>query len=227
MRTRTLIVAAFGAVGLFSAAGAQTPTAIVEEVKGNVAGVEFMDYVHPGKVIKLGANGSIVLSYLASCVRETIKGGVVVVGTEESKVSLAEIESSKVACDASPSQLSDREASQSAATTFRTLAPQKAAASAAPVAPKLTVYGLSPVFEISQQGNLVIERTDATGGRDEVKLDPKLLIKGKFYDMAKAGKSLTPGASYTASVGSRRIAFKVDPLAKPGAAPLPSRLLHL
>lgn len=224
MRTRTLIVAAFGSVALIPAATAQTPAAIVEDVKGNVAGVEFMDYLQPGKVIKLGASGVIVLSYFASCVRETIKGGVVIVGTEESKVSLAEIESTKVACDASPAQLSDREASQSAATTFRSLAPEK---STAPPARQPTVYGLSPVFEISGQGLLVIQRTDAAGPRDEVKLDAKSLIKGKFYDMAKAGKSLTPGASYAASLGAHRIAFKVDPQAKPGATPLAGRLLHL
>jgi hypothetical protein len=222
---RTLMVVAIGTVALISPAAAQlqAPTAIVEEVKGKVAGVEFMDYVHPGKVIKLGSAGSIVLSYLESCVRETITGGVVLVGTEHSKVDpMANVESTKVDCDGKRMKLSDSEASQSAATTFRTINAKKQAA-----APLATIYGVSPVFETSQHGKLVIERTDLAGERDEVTLDPKNLVKGKFYDMAKAGKSLVPGGSYAASIGSRRIAFKVDPQAKPGEAPIVGRLLRL
>ena len=73
-------------------AKAQSPVAVVEEVKGKVVGVEFMDYVTPGTVIKLGPKGSIVLGYLKSCWRETITGGTVVVGVEQSLVHLAEIE---------------------------------------------------------------------------------------------------------------------------------------
>ena len=40
--------------GLATSAAAQVPVAIVEDVQGKVVGVEFMDYVAPGKVIKLG-----------------------------------------------------------------------------------------------------------------------------------------------------------------------------
>jgi len=36
--------------GLVASAAAQAPVAVVEDVKGKVAGVEFMDYVAPGKV---------------------------------------------------------------------------------------------------------------------------------------------------------------------------------
>jgi hypothetical protein len=222
---RILIAVAAGSLAMASSASAQlqAPTAIVEDVKGKVAGVEFMDYVHPGKVIKLGTSGSIVLSYLESCVRETITGGVVLVGTEQSKVDpMAHVESDKVDCDSKRMKLSDSEASQSAATTFRTINAKKQAA-----APLATIYGASPVFETSTQGKLVIERTDLAGERDEVALDPKTLVKGKFYDMAKAGKSLVPGGSYQASIGSRKIAFKVASQAKPGEGPIVGRLLRL
>ncbi len=221
---RILLVAAVGSVVVLSAAAAQTPAAIVEDIKGNVPGVEFMDYVQPGKIIKLGASGSIVLSYLASCVRETIRGGVVVIGTEESKVSLADINSEKVDCDGRRNQLSDREAVQSAATTFRSMA---SSAKSQPAEKPMTIYGLSPVFETTQPGQLVIERIDRAGSRDEVTLDSKTLVKGRFYDMAKAGKSLQPGALYAASLGGRKVAFKVDAMARPGAAPIVGRLIKL
>jgi hypothetical protein len=47
--------------GLTGPAAAQAPVAVVEDVQGTVTGVEFMDYVAPGKVIKLGPNGAVVL----------------------------------------------------------------------------------------------------------------------------------------------------------------------
>ncbi|MBI5130090.1 MAG: hypothetical protein HZA66_11665 [Rhodopseudomonas palustris] len=218
---RTLLVAALGCVALASPAAAQlsAPAAIVEEVKGDVPGIEFMDYVLPGKVIKLGANGAIVLNYLQSCIRETITGGVVVVGTEQSKVSLADIQTAKVDCTAPKPQLSESEASQSAATAFRSIN-QKSAPKVA------SIYGVSPVFDVASGGKLVIERTDVPGERRDVTIDKKALIKGRFYDMAKAGTALMPGASYAASFGNRKIAFRVDPAARPGDVPVISRLLR-
>ena len=92
-----------------TSAAAQSPVAIVEDVKGRVDGVEFMDYVMPGKVIKLGANGVVVLGYLNSCLRETITGGVAIVGSEESKTSLADVSREKVGCDTGKAQLTSRE----------------------------------------------------------------------------------------------------------------------
>lgn len=219
---RTLIVAALGCAALASPAAAQlsAPAAIVEEVKGDVPGVEFMDYVLPGRVIKLGANGAIVLNYLQSCIRETITGGVVVVGTEQSKVSLADIQTAKVDCTAPKPQLSESEASQSAATAFRSINQAKPAPKVA------SIYGVSPVFDVGGGGRLVIERTDVAGERRDVTVDKKVLIKGRFYDMAKAGTALMPGASYAASFGNRKIAFRVDPAARPGDIPVISRLLR-
>jgi len=97
---------------------AKRPVAVVEEVKGKVIGVEFMDYVTPGTVIKLGPRGSIVLGYMNSCWRETITGGTVVVGVEQSLVHLAEIERVKVDCGAGQ-PLIDRQAREPAGTVFR------------------------------------------------------------------------------------------------------------
>src|SRR5688572_6148429 len=89
------IVVVFGVMGFAGSATAQAPVAVVEEVQGNVTGAEFMDYVVPGKVIKLGQGASVVLGYMKSCRRESISGtGTVIVGQDESKVHLAEVEGS-------------------------------------------------------------------------------------------------------------------------------------
>ena len=84
MRTRIALLAL--AAGMSPALAGPIPVALVEEVSGAPAGVEFMDYVETGKTIELGARGGIVLSYLNSCVRETINGGTVKVGTDQSDV---------------------------------------------------------------------------------------------------------------------------------------------
>lgn len=221
---KNLIGAVVGALGLATSAGAQVPVAIVEDVQGKVDGVEFMDYVAPGKVIKLGPKASVVLGYMKSCWRETITGGTVVVGAELSMVHLGDIQRAKVACDVNAVQLSDREASQSAATTFRAMAPGQREANPPP---PLTLYGLSPVVEVKGVGTLVIERIDVRGERYVLPLKSDSLQRGKFYDLARARKSLTAGGTYTASLGSRRTIFRIDPGATAGSTPIVGRLLRL
>src|SRR3954467_9074713 len=73
-RMRTIFAALVGLVGSAGPAAAQTPVAVVEDVSGPVTGAEFMDYVAPGKVIKLGPAGTITIGYMKSCRRETITG---------------------------------------------------------------------------------------------------------------------------------------------------------
>jgi hypothetical protein len=221
---KTVIFAAAIAVAGINAAAAQSPVAIVEEVKGKVDGVEFMDYVVPGKVIKLGATGVVVLGYLNSCLRETISGGVAIVGPQESKTSLAEVSREKVGCDTGRAQLTTRDATQSAATTFRSIEPK---AKAQPAAMERVIYGLSPVIELAHPGKLVIERIDVPGEKIEAAVTAKQLVKGRFYDLASAGKSLVPGGTYTATVGSQKTSFRVDPAARPGSSPIVGRLVRL
>ena len=62
------------------------PVAVVEDVSASVKGVGFMDYVAAGSRITLAPNDSLALGYIKSCVRETIIGGIVTVGTEQSEV---------------------------------------------------------------------------------------------------------------------------------------------
>ncbi|MDE2379399.1 hypothetical protein [Bradyrhizobium sp.] len=217
---KRLIGAVVGALGLATSAAAQVPVAIVEDVQGKVDGVEFMDYVAQGKVIKLAPKATVVLSYMKSCLRETITGGLAVVGTEQSLIHQSEVQRVKVDCDTSATQLSDREAGQSAATTFRSVAPGERAD-----AP--TLYGLSPVVEVKGTGTLVVERIDVQGERYTIPIKSEALVRGKFYDFAKARKSLTAGGTYTASLGARKTTFKIDPGAAAGPAPIIGRLVRL
>jgi hypothetical protein len=214
--------AILGLMGLAGTAAAQVPAAVVEDVKGKPP-VEFMDYVTTGQVIKLGAKDTIVLGYMNSCWRETITGGTVVVGAEQSMVHQGEITRAKVDCDAGRAEVTSRQARESAATVFRSLQP----AQRAETPPQVTLYGLSPIVEIKDGGKLVVERLDRRGERHEVAVRGKSLQRGKFYDFAKAQKALSPGGVYAATAGDRMIVFKIAPDAKPGSTPIVGRLLRL
>lgn len=221
---RSLIGAAVGALCVAAPALAETPAAIVEDVQGKVDGIAFMDYVAPGKIIKLGPKASITLSYLKSCQRETISEGVVLVGAEQSTVQLGEVKREKVPCDTNAAKLSEREANQSAATTFRTM---RSDAKGAPPAKLPTLYGVAPLVQAKSGSTLVIERTDGKEPTISVPLKNEIMVGGKFYDFAKAGKSLTPGGSYLAILGTKRYAFQIDASATSSSTPIVGRLLRL
>ena len=217
------IFAMGGLIGLLASACAQAPVAVIEDVQGKVAGVEFMDYVAPGRVIKLGPKDSLVLSYLKSCWRETITGGTVTVGQEQSTVNQGKVERAKVACDPNRMKLGSREAAQSAATVFRSMRPDQPP----PKQALLTLYGQSPFVEVNdRRGSLIIERLDESGERFEVPIDGRALVRGKFLDLARTDISLKPGARYAASLGELRIEFTIAWEAQPGATPLAGRLLR-
>ena len=216
------IAVCVGLLALASPAAAQPPVAVVEEVSGKVTGAEFMDYVAPKAVIKIGAGGSIVLSYMQSCRRETISGiGTVIVGTEESVVHLADVKAEKTACDSNQSHAINRATSEVAATVMRSVVPINTLPK-----PQLTLYGTSPFVQAKGSGTLVMERLDVTGERQQIDLDGKQL-KGRFFDFASANRALAPGGVYAATFGASKIVFRVDPWAHPGATPIVGRLLRM
>jgi hypothetical protein len=204
-------------------ARAEPPVAVVEDVQGKVAGAEFMDYVTPGQVIKLGQGGKVVLGYMKSCWRETISGiGTVIVGSEQSSVHLADFKAEKVACDPTQAQRIGKELGESAATVVRSLKddPKKGP-------PPLVLHGQSPIVSTSERGKLVVERLDVKGERYEVDLARAQLARGRFYDLGKSNIALTPGGAYSITVKSKFAAFVVDPNAAPGAGPVIGRLVTL
>jgi hypothetical protein len=71
----------------------------------------------------------------------------------------------------------------------------------------------------------VIERVDRAGEHFAIKIDEGL-SGGGFYDLARSGRLLTPGATYRASIGDHKIVFKVDASAKTGRGPIVGRLLR-
>jgi hypothetical protein len=210
-----------GVLALASPAAADSPVAVVEDIKGKVTGAEFMDYVTPRSVIKIADGGSIVLSYLKSCRRETISGaGTVVVGTEASVVDQAVLKAEQTNCDSSQANATSRDTSGVAATVLRSV-DQPSLPEA-----QLVLFGASPFVEAKGRGMLVVRRLDLAGERYQIALGGTQL-KGKFVDFAGEDVALVPGGLYAASFKSAEVVFRVDAQAKPGATPIVGRLLRL
>jgi hypothetical protein len=196
------------------------PAALVEDVQSASADVEFMDYVGNGQVITLGPNDVLVLSYLKSCEHETITGGTVHIGSEKSDLEGGKIVRAKVPCNGGNMKLSSAQANTSGASSFRL---QNAAF-------EPTLYALPPIVEIpkmrsGESRTLVIERAKRPNERFAVDVEEPL-AGGRFYNLAKSNVRLRRGATYTATLGSRTVTFKVDAKAKSGKAPVISRLLR-
>ena len=67
-------------------AAAGDPVALVESITSLSQRMELMTYAHVGQVIRLSPDQTMVLSYRDSCVQETVTGGMITVGTEQSEV---------------------------------------------------------------------------------------------------------------------------------------------
>jgi hypothetical protein len=208
-----------GALALAAPAAAQGLVAVVEDVTGHSAGVGFMDYVEAGKVIRLAPQDSIVLGYMTSCVREKISGGTITVGVDKSDVQSGQVERSTVECDAGKMLLTVQQADQAAGLVLRGRPPVK------PVPkPQFTLYGASPIVEMKGGGTLIIERLDAAGDRQVVKIAKQ---PPAAFDFADGGKALAAGGIYRVVVGTHQFVFQVDPGAKAGRTPIVGRMLRL
>jgi hypothetical protein len=200
---------------------AADPVALVEDVSGSPPGIQPMDYLAVATVIHLEAKDGVIIDYLHSCVRETIEGGQVTIGTDQSVVAGGSLKRETVECDGGTLHLTADQAAKSGVVVFRK--PPKPGQ--APV--DRTLYGASPVVELKGGGRLVVERLDKPGERLDLKLASADLEHGAFYDFARTGRSFTAGGVYRASANGHAVVFKIAAAAKPGAAPLAGRLLLL
>jgi hypothetical protein len=229
MNSARWLLLLLGPWALTPSAWAQAPVAIVEDVGGNPAGIGVMDYLEAGKVIELGSEDSLVLSYLNSCVREIIHGGVVTIGHEQSETRSAHIERATIECDAAKMVAAPGRSVDAAGRIMRDEAggnkwpPSIEAAQA----PEFTLYGSSPLIELEGEGALVVARLDATGEYFNIPIDRSRLTRGRFFDFADEARSLSAGGVYGARWSRRLTVFRIDPTAKPGKTPIIGRLLRL
>jgi hypothetical protein len=85
---------------MIASAAAAAPVALVESLTGNTSTLEHMDYLRLGQVIRLSPQDTLVLTFVRSCMRETIRGGIVTIGTDRSDVESGEVVRDKGECGA-------------------------------------------------------------------------------------------------------------------------------
>ena len=121
-QVRLALLAIAGAMVLASAAAANpVEVALLERVSSNSVSGDLMEYVRAGQIIRLGPRETIVLSYMSSCLRETITGGTVTVGKDWSEVQSGEVQRLRGECGGGKMILTGAQ-SPIAGRTFRGLA---------------------------------------------------------------------------------------------------------
>ncbi len=219
-RTMRLVAlaAAMGAVGAPASDAWAAPVAVVEDIAGPPAGVQPFDFLDENQVIRLQASNTLVVSYLGSCQRESIVGGTVTVGREQSSVQGGQVGRERVDCSGGRMRLTSEQAQRSGGLPVR----------GAPPAPQQTVwsYGQSPIIMLGNPGRLVIQRMgNQPGTVADINVQARDLNRGA-YDLLRAGVVLQRDVQYRAISGRREVVFRVAPDARPGPLPVVSRLIQ-
>lgn len=214
-------VLAAAAVAVSSAMATAQPSAIVEDIDAVGADLAFMDYVEPGDVVKLAPGEQLVLGYFASCMQETIVGGIVTVGEKQSEVAGGRVRKVEVPCDGGQVNLAEGQANNSGVVAFRGTGDTAAKPAERPT---LTLYGASPLVRSDVAGALSFERIDRRGAPVVMDIPPGAT------DMAERDIALEAGGVYRARLSAAgkkyELVFDVDAFAEAGDQPKLSRLIR-
>ena len=92
--------------GALVSAEESEPTAIVEKTSDDRNDIQEFDFLTAGQTVILQAGEALTLVYLASCVQETITGGVVTIGARQSSISGGDVQRVNVVCEDGNMELS-------------------------------------------------------------------------------------------------------------------------
>ncbi len=197
-------------------AGTSEPAAIVEDVSPTQSDIEVFDYLEVGNTVRLSADETLILGYLASCLRETIQGGNVTIGALQSTVAGGLVIREQVECDGGYTDLSSAEASQSGVITFRQGPESGHGSRSNPI----LVFSLAPAFHVPDRvSEIVIRRLDRW------EQERRFMVGGRWLDLHETVERLAAGGLYEVQAGSQTVVFKVVPHAAVDG-PLVGRLVR-
>jgi hypothetical protein len=200
---------------LAASASAQAPAvAILEEIASASGKHEAFDELKSGERLELGAGGRAVIGYLGSCIRETIDGGTVVIGKEQSQIEGGKVARETIPCEATQLVLSEEEAGKSATFSTRPMPWEREY--------RQVVPSLSPLIWVEAKGQLTIKHLNT---EDQQMLS--LPIENGKVDLAVHHFELVPNGFYELKAGKKRMVIKVHENAQAGAMPAMSRLVRL
>jgi len=197
-----------------SASAQAQAVAILEEIAGASGKHEAFDELKAGDRLDLGAGGRAIVGYLGSCTRETIEGGTVVIGKDQSQIDGGKVARETIPCEATQLVLTESEAGKSATVSMRPMPWEREL--------RQIVPSLSPLIWVGAKGQLTIERLDSEG-REKVSLP---IDDGKV-DLAVHRVELVPNGVYELQAGKKKMVIKIHNNAQAGAMPAMSRLVRL
>lgn len=205
---------------LFAAAPALAePSAIVEEVSDLPRGPKVLEFLSPGRVIRLQPGQRLVVGYFRSCWRETISGGQVTIGKDRSTIKQGRVFRQLVECDRGHLWLTGIGLGESGKTTARALKRKKPVV-APGKAPR--VFSRTPIFWLTKKDGVVtLKRLDRAGAII------KMTARGHFVDLAKGRRRLVAGGLYRVSAGGSAVHFRIDELAEESGGPIVGRIVFV
>ncbi len=191
------------------------PAAIVEDVSYATNDLLAFDYLFAGREIQVPEGQTLVIGYLSSCVRETVTGGVIRIGAEQSEGDAA-ITREEMAC-AGAATVAGADASATALTAiFR-------GGDRAPAKGDRPVNSTMPIFLVPHNAaKLSISRLDADAPEITVSATDGVVDMGSL-----SAPPLSPGGVYFASAGAAFVEFAVAEDAKATKGPATPRLVRL
>lgn len=202
-----------------AAVQADEPTAMIEDISSQRDDVQLMDYLTSGDRIELSAGETVVLGYLLSCVQETIVGGTIIVGVDESNVQGGEVSREWIDCDGGSIDLAPGQNQEAGAMAFR-----NSPGECAPPKPDRVIYGVSPIIKFGQKPGTVTIKAACSGDQG---VSLTLAASGAVTDSKLAGIRLDPGQTYLFEAGERSLIVKVSSLAEDNPKSIISRLVPM
>lgn len=185
-----LILAADGAL----AAG--KVTAVVEQGATADGTIQLLDRLKEGTEFTLSAGESVTLAYTHSCIRETITGGKITVGAEQSDVTGGEVKREKIAtCPEPRLALTSAESQESAIIAFR--------------GGTRHLFSKTPML-VSRPDNLKLVLYEGETVIGEVKGESGI------FDVAGKKLELAPGKVYRIESDRNTVLLEIDADAKAG-----------
>lgn len=171
------------------AEAASRPVAIVEESTKTEGKGQPFDLLAEKDTVALAAGETMILGYLKSCVRETITGGSITVGTKESVVEGGKVIREKTECAVNKLALTADESQQSATIAFRGQVKH--------------IYSRQPLIMAAKSESVTIQPLQ---GGESWKLAPE---SGRI-DFRAVNLEMQPGMSYRVTGAKAAIVVEVD-----------------
>ncbi len=193
-------------------AGASEPVAIVEDISRDRDDLQFMDLLERGRSFELSRDETVTLGYLASCARETIRGGRVLIGAEQSRVFGGAIERDTVRCDNRSHQLAEAQSQEVGASIFRNafdrpVVPGQSADDATPPRNFRRLYAPQPLVKLrsASVARITVRRLDRPA-------EPiRLWVRDGVVDFRVRDVTLAVGGLYRVEAGSASVVFRILP----------------